>query len=255
MTRVYYARAAPMRAAITVPFVVLLAVAGSGCIPVAMFPSEHRIGGGLAGGSMRGGPAEPLHETTGGQFHYRGAIAPLAMVRELWDRDFDFDVGYTLMAHEGGSFQHGPSASLSAFALRMSIDDRIRCGPDLPPDTPCAPPDFHNLFRIGVRFEGDVRFTDAEQSTAGVGGRLGLRLELSWFPAEPEPIAEVSTNSGGSSSGPSASGFVGVAYGESGVALDVLAGAGVVGQQTYGELIVALTVRIPAIAGIAIVIP
>ena len=49
--------------------------------------------------------------------------------------------------------------------------------------------------------------------------------------------------------------FVGTTWGEYGIALDLLGGGGVVGQQSYGEFLVALTLRAPAIAGVLIGLP
>lgn len=208
-----------------------------------MFPSEHRIGGGYLGGQLRGNETEAAHGAGGAAFTYRGAIAPLAMVPELWDRDFDFDLGYLIAVHEGGSFQHGPTAALSYFAVRQSLDLRPRCGDVVLPD--CAPEGYHNLFRLAVRGELDVRFTDAERAP-GLGGRLGIRLDFSWLPERAQPVAGATS---------SRSAFVGASWGEFGLALDVLGGGGAIGTQAYGEVIFALTLRAPAVVGIVFGVP
>lgn len=236
----------PLRA-LSIAFVL---TALPGCIPVAMLSSEHRIAGGMMAGRFRDGELAPSREGAGAQFHYRGAIAPLAMVPELWDRDFDFDLGYVVSAHELGTLQHGPTASLSYFALRESLDGRPVCPSTeegfVPGD--CAPPGFHNLLRLAVRAELDVRFTDSERSP-GVGARLGLRLDLSWLPERAQPVASSSTSGGTTSI------FAGALWGEGGIALDLLVGGGAIATQGYFDLLIALTFRIPAIAGVLIVIP
>jgi hypothetical protein len=243
------------------PTLVVLALAAflvsmlPGCIPVAMFPSEHRFSGGLVGGRMRGDATEPTTERLGGQFAYRVSIAPLAMIPELWDRDFDFDLGYLVMISDVGSFQHGPTFDLQTFLLRANLDPRVPCGP-LDGDAPaedCAPVGEHQLFRLALRFEGDVRFSNPEVDAVGFGGRAGLRLDFSWFPSHATPVAGATTGSSGSH--PSAAAFIGTTWGEYGVAIDFLGGGGVIGSQAYGELLVGVTFRVPAIAGIAIGIP
>ncbi len=222
----------------------------TGCIPVAMLPSEHRVAGGMMAGRFRDGELAPSRDGAGAQFQYRGAIAPLAMVPELWDRDFDFDLGYVVSAHELGTLQHGPTASLSYFALRESLDARPLCATSpegfVPGD--CAPPGFHNLVRLAVRAELDVRFTDSERSP-GVGGRLGLRMDFSWLFERAQPVASTST------SGSTTSIFAGALWGEGGIAIDLLLGGGAIATQGYFDLLIALTFRIPAIAGVLIVIP
>jgi hypothetical protein len=220
-----------------------------------MFPSEHRIGGGVVAGRMRGQEAEPTTDGAGAEFTYRAAIAPLAMVPELWDRDFDFDLGYLLLAHERGSLHHGPSASLSWFFVRETLDLRAPCveveGGYLPGG--CAPPGFHNLIRVALRTEADLRFTDTERDP-GFGSRVGLRIDFSWFPERARPVAEIETRRG-SRSGSTASGFVGIVWGEGGVALDLLLGGGAIGSQRWFEATFAVTIRIPAFAGVVIFIP
>jgi hypothetical protein len=201
-------------------------------------------------GRFRGNGGEETRDGVGAQFHYRGAIAPLAMVPELWDRDFDFDLGYVVSAHESGSFHHGPSAALSYFAVRESLDGRPPC-PVVPEGYvagDCAPPGFHELFRLALRVEADVRFTDAEASP-GVGGRLGLRLDFSWLPERAQPVFTASSNGRGTSL------FAGAVWGESGIAIDLLVGGGAIATQGYFELLLALTFRIPAIAGVTLFIP
>lgn len=213
-----------------------------------MFPSEHRLSGGVVGGAVRGSAAEPAHTTQGGHFTYRGTIAPLAMVPVLWDRDVDFGLGYFFTVSEIGSLQHGPTLDVSYFLLRGSLDTREPCGDrTLPPsdEDPCTPEGEHQLFRLAFRAEVDLRFTDAEPGAVGVGGRGGLRLDFSFLAAQPEPVAEASSRGG----------FVGALWGEYGIALDVLGGGGFVGQQAYAELVVGLTFRAPAVAGLAIVVP
>lgn len=221
-----------------------------GCIPVAMLPSEHRFAGGMMAGRFRDAETEPTREGVGAQFHYRGSVAPLAVVPELWDREFDFDLGYVLSAHESGTLQHGPSASLSYFAVRESLDFRAPCASTdegfVAGD--CAPPGFHQLLRLAVRAELDVRFTDSERSP-GVGARLGLRLDFSWLPERAQPVASSSTSGGTTSI------FAGALWGEGGIALDLLVGGGAIAAQGYFDLLLAVTFRIPAIAGILIVIP
>jgi hypothetical protein len=231
--------------------VVILLVILPGCIPIAMLPSEHRVAGGMMAGRFRDGELEPTQDGVGAQFQYRGSVAPLAMVPELWDRDFDFDLGYVVSAHERGTLQHGPSAALSYFAVRESLDGRAACATTSEGFVPgdCAPPGFHNLFRLAVRAELDVRFTDSERSP-GVGGRLGLRFDFSWLPESAEPVVSSSTSSDGSTSI-----FAGALWGEGGIAIDLLLGGGAIAAQGYFDLLVALTFRIPAIAGILIVIP
>lgn len=238
-----------------------------GCIPVAWFASEHRIAGGIMGGRMRGAASEPLHDATGPSFQYRGSIAPLSMVPDLWDREFDFDLGYFVMVHDGGDFQHGPSVALTYFAIRQTLDFRPACPEVVEPEEPleiesaavepqgepaqapiagpdCAPHGYHQLFRLAPRAELDLRFADSE-SAPGFGGRLGLRFDFSWLEGQPQPGASVGRGGG----------FVGVTWGESGVAFDILAGGGTVGSQYYGEIIFTLTLRAPAIAGLVIILP
>lgn len=228
-----------------------------GCIPVAMFPSEHRIGGGVIGGNL-GVPGGGVGGTSTGHFTYRGAIAPLAMVPELADRDFDFDLAYVVTVPDPAvaRFHHGPSVALSAFLVSENLDGRPICAGDAAFEGEAAPdcrtPESRTLFRLAVRTEVDLRFGDGEPSP-GIGARVGLRLDFSWLTGRPEPVAGASV--GGTGSHPSASAFAGVLWGEGGIAIDLLGGAGVVGAQAYGELIAAVTFRVPAIAGVLIVVP
>lgn len=232
------------------PFAVLslLMALGPGCVPVAMFPSEHRLATGLVGGAMRGAETEPTHAEGGAHFTYRGTISPLAMVPQLWDRDFDFGLGYFLMVSEVGSLQHGPTLDLSYFVVRETFDERPVCEAGVVPNPktpPCRPADEHQLFRFALRAEADLRFSDAERNAVGFGGRLGVRFDFSWLDAEPQPAESVGSRGG----------FVGVTWGEYGLAVDVLGGGGFVGAQAYGEFVIGLTLRAPAIAGIAIGVP
>ena len=72
------------------PIALASALLSSGCFPVAMLPSEHRLGGGVVGGSMRGSDAEPSAARVGAQFHYRGSIHVLALVPEKLDRFIEY---------------------------------------------------------------------------------------------------------------------------------------------------------------------
>ncbi len=230
-----------------------LALTSSGCIPVAMLSTEHRFAGGLAAGRARGNSSQPAKDVLGAQFQYRVSIAPLSMVRELWDRDFDFDLGYLVMVHDGGSLQHGPSVGAQYFLTRWNLDERPYCDAEgLVKGEPCAPPGQHSLLRIAARAEADLRFTDAEPRMIGFGARGGFRLDLSIFPGHATPVAEASEGNG---STPTAALFTGVTWGEYGLAVDILGGGGMVGTQTWAEVLFALTLRIPSIAGILIVIP
>ena len=233
-----------------VPILATLVAFASGCVvPVAMFPSEHRVGGGFIGGEMRGNASEPPHTAGGAQLAYRASITPLAVVPELWDRDFDFGLGYFVMVSEAGSFQHGATGDFSYFLLRANLDDRLPCDPLAPPpgeEAPsCTPAGERQLLRIALRSELDIRFSDPE-SNIGVGGRGGLRFDFSFVAGQP-------TSAAGQASARSI--FLGTSWGEYGVAFDVLGGGGVVGAQTYGEVLVALTLRAPAIAGVIIGVP
>ena len=210
-----------------------VAVSLAGCFPVAMLPSEHRLGGGFVGGSMRGSELEPTSSRIGAQFHYRGSIHILSLVPELYDRDVDFGLGYVLMAHESGSFQHGPSVDFSYFSLREVFDEAD-----------------YGQFRLGLRAEADLRFTGSEPGSVGFGGRAGVRFDFSWFPEHAVPVRSTSVSSNGSTNT-----FIGEQWGEYGVALDVLAGGGFIGSQAYGEGLLAVTLRVPAIVGVFIGIP
>jgi hypothetical protein len=215
------------------PIALTSALLSSGCFPVAMLPSEHRLGGGVVGGSMRGSDAEPSAARVGAQFHYRGSIHVLALVPELYNRDFDFGLGYVLMAHESGSFQHGPSVDFSYFPVREVFDEVD-----------------YGQFRLALRAEADVRFTGAEPGAVGFGGRGGVRFDFSWFPDHAIPVQSTSVSSNGN-----VNTFIGEQWGEYGVAFDVLAGGGFVGTQAYGEGLIAITLRAPAIVGVFIGIP
>lgn len=215
------------------PLLAGFALASTGCFPVAMLPSEHRLGGGVVGGSMRGNELERTSERIGAQFHYRGSIHVLALVPELYNRDFDFGVGYVLMAHEAGSFQHGPSVDFSYFPVREVFDEVD-----------------YGQFRLALRAEADLRFTNPEVGAVGFGGRGGVRFDFSWFPDHAIPVQSTSVSSSGN-----VNTFIGEQWGEYGVAFDVLAGGGFIGSQAYGEGLVAITLRAPAIVGVFIGIP
>lgn len=209
-----------------------------GCValPYVSPPLKTEFNVGVGGGQQQlheGQPAEGSRAQA--VLGARVAIHPMGMVESHFHRNWDVGVGYV--------FESVVNADLD-------------------------PPQFHGLYvdgsywfvqeklaewtawRFGVLVRGDLKWSVDSAETVGPGGGVyaGITFEYAGFvgftPFEShseETDAEGKTEAGG---------ILGVAYGEGGVGASLVGGYQVIGEQRYWAVLVNLTFRLPASAGV-----
>ena len=227
----------------------LAALAASGCaIPFVSPPLHVTQSFGLASGALRPertarrlpvAAAEPVSVT-------RVGVNPLQLVSSLSERRFDFGVGYafeTFTAEHllGQLDKHAVYGELTAFPFTTRLDEHVGA-------------------RVGATLTGDVLFGDAGYGVhVGGGGSLALSLELFGFAggavldAPPHPAARGEHHWEDEEEDGDA--LLMVALGEWSVGMSAVAAYRALDGASYAEVGVALSVRLPASAGVFIFFP
>ena len=227
----------------------LALLAASGCaIPFASPPLHVTQSFGLASGALRPertarrlpvAAVEPVSVT-------RVGVNPLQLVSGLRDRRFDFGVGYafeTFTADQllGQLDKHAVYGEFTAFPFSTRLDEQVGA-------------------RVGATLTADVLFGDAGYGVhVGGGGSLALSLELFGFAggalldAPPHPAARGEHHWDEEEEDGDA--LLAVALGEWSVAMSAVAAYRALDGASYAEVGVALSVRLPASAGVFILFP
>jgi hypothetical protein len=210
----------------------LLVLGGSGCVvPFVSPPLRVTQAFGLAGGDLqaehaprreRVGRVEPVSVT-------RVGVHPLQLGRALRDRRFDVGLGYsfeTFTAEQllGKYDKHGLYGELTVFPFRTMFDGRVGS-------------------RFGTTLTADLLFSDAGYGVeVGGGASLALTLEIFGFAGGSFAGGDLEPDDGVVA--------VGGVFGEWSVAMSAYGACRALDGASYGQLGVAVSVRLPASAGV-----
>ncbi len=221
---------------ILVAFLCLFACVSS-CIPFASPPLKLSLKGGVAVGEIASEGEDNVREITSSEImQVRGELKPLDLFPSLFERNYDFGLGYQgelyeLYSRKRMFTKHGPYLSVSYFpwVWKYSEKDKVSLFLNPSPTPACS------FLRFGLHASGDLMLGDIGSGIeVGGGATFGISFEIVYL--YNGRFLET--------------GYNGWAYGKSVIGVNISTGYRYIHDRHYATVIFGLIMRTPASVGL-----